>query len=243
MKPTTRPTGPDEDLLDRLLRRGPLWGARLLLVVVGLAAWFWTQSLIGQRPFTPGTIGDYVLEVTAPTNQFLRENPQWANALLISSSAIIDLLGIYLLASAVFGPSIRPFLGLLLLFALRQVCQGLCALPVPEGMIWRYPGFPSLLVTYGVANDLFFSGHTAIAVFGATELARRPGRWWKGLGVFVALFEAATVLVLRAHYTMDVFTGFVTALYIALLAARLAPSVDRWIGRVLPRSSTEPPAP
>ena len=27
--------------------------------------------------------------------------------------------------------------------------------------------FPSLLVTYGVSNDMFFSGHTAMAVLGA----------------------------------------------------------------------------
>src|SRR3974377_2570935 len=37
------------------------------------------------------------------------------------------------------------------------------------------PGFPSLLVTYGVANNYFFSGHTGIAVLGAAELVR-PGR-------------------------------------------------------------------
>jgi hypothetical protein len=29
-------------------------------------------------------------------------------------------------------------------------------LPVPEGMIWRAPGVPFLLVTYGTTNDLSF---------------------------------------------------------------------------------------
>src|SRR3989442_6441970 len=42
-------------------------------------------------------------------------------------------------------------------------------------MIWRRPGFPSLLVTYGTAGDLFFSGHTAIAVYGGVELVRLRG--------------------------------------------------------------------
>jgi hypothetical protein len=76
------------------------------------------------------------------------------------------------------GSSSRDgFLGLLTLYALRQICQGLCALPPPERMIWRYPGFPSLLVTYGTATDLFFSGHTAIAVYGAIELGHVGGPW------------------------------------------------------------------
>jgi hypothetical protein len=162
-------------------------------------------------------------------NTFLRENPAWAKALLIASSLVIDLLGVFLLGWAILGPTIRPFLGLLMLFALRQACQGLCALPAPEGMIWEHPGFSSLLVTYGVSNDLFFSGHTAIAVFGATELARLNFRGARLVGLAVALFEATTVLVLRAHYTMDVFTGAVTALLVAGLAERAAPWVDRLV--------------
>jgi hypothetical protein len=45
------------------------------------------------------------------------------------------------------------------------------------------------------------------------------------------VFEAATVLILRAHYTMDVFTGAVTALLVAQLAAHLAPRCDAWLAR------------
>ena len=44
-------------------------------------------------------------------------------------------------------------------------------MPAPPGIIWRHPGFPSLFVTYAVGNDFFFSGHTALAVFGAIQLA------------------------------------------------------------------------
>ena len=56
------------------------------------------------------------------------------------------------------------------------------------------------MVTYGVANDLFFSGHTAIAVFGAVELARLKRRWLGVLGCSIALFEVATVYAARALY-------------------------------------------
>src|SRR5256885_6636083 len=38
-------------------------------------------------------------------------------------------------------------LGLFLLMTLRQLLEAICALPPPSNMIWRYPGFPSLLVT------------------------------------------------------------------------------------------------
>src|SRR5262249_11448638 len=138
-----------------------------------------------------------------------------------------------------FGPTIRPLLGLILVFVLRQLCQALTALPPPggdpAGVIWRYPGFPSLLVTYGVSNDLFFSGHTAIAVFGAIELGRL-GRYWWLAAVLLIVFEVATVLVLWAHYTMDVYAGAVTAVCMALLADRLAPVCDRALARLAAKS-------
>jgi len=205
------------------------WAPRAVLVTAGLAAWFWTQALIARRAFPRGRIGDRILDATAPLNRFLREHPRWADAVLIATSAVIDLLGIFLVALAVFGPSVRPFIGLVLLFALRQVCQGLCALPEPEGMIWHKPGFPSLLVTYGTSSDLFFSGHTAIAVYGSIELAHYGGPLAAIAGVAIVLVEATAVLILRAHYTMDVFTGAVTALWVSTVASALSPGIDRWL--------------
>jgi len=102
-------------------------------------------------------------------------------------------------------------------------------------MLWHYPGFPSLLVTYGVANDFFFSGHTAVAVLGAVELGRLGRPWLRLAGVALAIFEVTVVLALRAHYTMDVFTGAVAALYVAQVAERLAPACDRTLARILPK--------
>ncbi len=121
----------------------------------------------------------------------------------------------------IFRGELRPFLALVMVLGLRQVMQACVALPAPPDAIWYSPGFPSLLVTYGVANDYFFSGHTAIAVLGATELTRAGKRWLTVAGVGIVIFEAAAVLILRAHYTMDVLTGLITGLYAAHLAKRM----------------------
>ena len=59
------------------------------------------------------------------------------------------------------------------------------------------------------------------------ELARIGGPILPVLGVLIAIVEAAAVLVLRAHYTMDVFAAIVTALWAVSVADALAPSVDR----------------
>jgi hypothetical protein len=204
---------------------------RLVVVAIVLGLWFWTQSLIGGRIAPANGIGDAVHNWTAGFNSYFSQNLAAANALLIVSSALIDALGLFLLARWLFGGTVRPFLGLFLLIALRQVIEAICALPPPPHMIWHYPGFPSFLVTYRVANDFFFSGHTAIAVFGAIELSRLRRTWLTALAILIACFEVATVLILRAHYTMDVFTGIVAALWVAHLAERISPRLDRLINR------------
>ena len=168
---------------------------------------------------------------TDPLHDYLIDHPRAANALLITSSAVVDLVGVSLLCLAIFGKSVRPFLALLMLYILRQGCQGMCSLPAPDEMIWHKTAVPTLLVTYGVSTDLFFSGHTGLAVLGAVELARTKKRRFLLLGIGIAVFEAATVLVLRAHYTMDVFTGAVTALLVSQVAADIAPRCDAALAR------------
>lgn len=202
---------------------------RVVLVVAGLGLWFLTQWLLCYRPNGTGVLGDGLHTLTARLNNFLLTNPRWADGLLIASSLVIDILSCFVLGYSVFGPSFRPFAGLMILFFLRQVCQALCALPPPKGMIWRSPGVPSLLVTYGTANDLFFSGHTALAVYGSIELGLWGGPAWAVVGALIVAFEMTAVLVLRAHYTMDVFAGAVTAFAAAVVAAWIAPACDHWL--------------
>jgi len=208
-------------------RIGSSFFIRVALTAVALIIWFWSQKLIGSRGAPIIAIGDRLQDLTAPVNLYLHAHASAANLLLIVSSAIIDLLGIFLLARWIFGASLRPFLGLVIVLGLRQIIQSLVALPAPPDSIWHYPGFPSLLVTYSVSNDYFYSGHTAIAVLAITEIARLGKRWLTALGVLIAMCEIATVLALRAHYTMDVFTGIVTGLYAAYLAGWISLTLKR----------------
>jgi hypothetical protein len=202
---------------------------RIVLTGLALGIWFWTQSLIAHRAAPASGVGDALHTLTAGLNSYFYHSPNAANALLIISSGLIDGLALFLLVRWLFGPSVRPFLGLVLLLGLRQIMQAICALPTPPNMIWHYPGFPSLLVTYNVGNDFFFSGHTAIAVFGGIELACLGKPLLTVVAVAIVLFEIATVLVLRAHYTMDVFAGILAALCAARFCTVVSPRIDDWL--------------
>ncbi len=205
-------------------------GLRAGVVVAGLAIWFWTQSLIGRKAAAKDGIGDGIHDLTARWHHYFATHERAANAALIISSIFIDITGLALIGGAIFGHTFAPFLAILIVFGLRQICQGLCTLPPPPGVIWRYPGFPALLVTYEVGNDLFFSGHTALVVLGAIEAAHYGPAWLAGIATVIALGEILVVLVLRAHYTLDVVAGVFAAIFAADVAGRLSPIVDAWLG-------------
>jgi PAP2 superfamily C-terminal len=204
-------------------------GLRAGFVAAGLALWFWTQRLISRKSPSGNRVGDRLHDWTTPLHTWLSKNPRAADGTLIITSALIDLFGLYLLGSAIFGPTLRPFIAILILFGVRQSCQAICSLPTPAGAIWRYPGFPSLLVTYGTSNDFFFSGHTAISALGAIELAHNAPGLLAVIGVIVTAVEAMTVIVLRAHYTMDVCAALFTAWGAFTIAQLVAPWIDTWL--------------
>ena len=91
------------------------------------------------------------------------------------------------------------------------------------------PGFPTLLVTYDVGNDLFFSGHTALAVLGAIHAAHSGPLWLAIAAGIIAFGEALVVLVLRAHYTLDVVAGAFAAFVAYDIAMAISPSLDAWL--------------
>ena len=135
-------------------------GIRAAVVAVALVLWFWTQSLIGKKAAAKDGIGDLIHDLTARWHAHLTANPRTANAALIVSSLFIDLFGLALIGAAIFGHTFTPFVAVIVAFSMRQICMSVCTLPPPRGYIWRNPGFPTLLVTYDVGNDLFFSRST-----------------------------------------------------------------------------------
>ena len=195
----------------------PTIALRVLLIAGSLFLWFLTQKMIGARRLEEGAIYDHLHVVSRRWNAWLHQHPRPANALLIASSLCVDVVTLFVLFYAVLGPTFMPFWGLFGLFALRQMSQASVALPVPQGIIWRDPGVPSLFVTYGVGNDFFFSGHTALAVYGAMQLSALQIPALTVAGAVIAVLQVIAVIVLRAHWTMDVLAGLFAALTVGLI--------------------------
>ena len=108
------------------------------------------------------------------------------------------------------------------------------------------PIFAAALIASAGADDPVWVRSIVLGVlwYLAAELAwegieRRDGATRSSAFNDRRIDEATTVLVLRAHYTMDVFAGAVTALWIGIVAARVSPAVDRALLRITGSVSRE----
>lgn len=191
---------------------------RIFVTVIALVFWFLSQKWIGRRKIQNSEmIFDLVHQKTESLNLYLQKNEKLAKFLLISSSFLIDVSGLYLLYEGIFGSSMKPLIGLIILFFFRQLNQVATALPIPRGMIWKDPQVPSIFVTYGVSNDLFFSGHTALITYTMLQILTLNQPLLSALFVAIFIYEVVVVLVLRAHWTLDVVTGALAAVCVFLL--------------------------
>lgn len=57
-------------------------------------------------------------------------------------------------------------------YAVRGITQLFVTLRFPSGYFWNDPGFPSLVVPYGLTSDFFYSGHCGFLNLCALEWLR-----------------------------------------------------------------------
>ncbi len=220
--------------IDRLLKKIEHFSPYLLtfLMLLGVGCYYTTEYLIGQKPVPVCAINDALQNWTLPINNFLTENPSIANIQLIVMNSIVDGLTVFLLLLTIITRNIRPALTLALFFILRQSLQFLVSLPIPPHTIWHYPGFPSLLQTYNIANDLYFSGHTGLSLIAALELERFKKPWLTALAFTIFGYEVISVISMQVHYTMDVFTAFITTFCITGISSQLARPINHYLSEI-----------
>lgn len=205
---------------------------QIALLVACYAAWIITQHLLEIMRGHSATLTDHTHILLAPVNAWLNAHSLIANVILAISSFEVDLSGVMMAFFFFRKKQSRPILSLFLLLIMRQLCQASISLPPPSGMIWRYPGFPTLIVTYTTSTDFFFSGHMAMATLLAAEL-RAQGR--RDRETFVAWcvlpVQAFVILAMRFHYITDVVAGFLAALVASAVATQLGGMLDDRMAR------------
>lgn len=210
------------------------WFILAPLLFSTVLAGLWTQVYLGTMPIPECGILDRIFEWTAAINEFFHQNPKAANFVLATTSFWYDFCILFIMARSIYKRSIHPYFSIVLFFLCRQSMQLLVSLPIPEGLIWHDPGFPTLFIFYGISNDLYFSAHTGVSLLAAIELYRIGKPWTKALGIASFTYMILGVILLRFHYTMDVYTAVLTVFLTTYLSRKWGPSVEGYLKRIGP---------
>ena len=215
---------------DRILRFG--------LFFVVLAIVFWGKNNLSDeaRNDVNGAIIDRGFELTQPINDLMLRSNAWMNFFAISSSWLIDILFLTMFGTWIYnGDSFRLIVAYVLFYGVRAVMQAICVLPYPNGMIWIFPVAPSLVVPFSVTSDFFYSGHVGFCIICACEFFKK--KWYVAmvLAWLVAIYESIIMISDRNHYTIDIFTGVISAHYFHGWAVSLCTGfgkicIDRVVG-------------
>jgi hypothetical protein len=211
-----------------MISRG-VWfrGLQIFAVLAVYAAWHYTQHLLESSRGLITNVADHTHEALAAVNVFFNAHPAITNAVLIVTSFELDVAALSMVAFFFVRKESRPLLGLWLVLLLRQLCQASVSMPKPDGLLWHYPGFPSLVVTYGASSDFFFSGHMALSTLFAMELSIQGAKRWKQIVAWGAIgLHVFVILSMRFHYVQDVVAGFLAAIVAALVARAVGRRLD-----------------
>lgn len=143
------------------------------------------------------------------------------NFLLIVSSGLLDMSLTTLAYSwIVNGKTWRPVLTLSLFFGFREVCGFIFEIREDEDMLWRYPGFPSITVSYHENKEFFYCGTVGLFLICALELKDFGYSILSFISTFGCILQSLLLLSLRAQYYLSLLCGLMAAHYLHIISDR-----------------------
>ena len=150
---------------------------------------------------------------------------------MILSSFLIDILLFWFsIRYTLWGKSSRQLIFFFLFYPTRSLFQSFFLMRKPEGYCWNYPGFPSLTVSYYSTSDFFYSGHVGAMMFCALENYYIGNVFMMWVALFAVVFESMILIVLRVHYSIDIFAGIMISHYYWIVSGWISQRVDKMIG-------------
>ncbi len=176
-------------------------------------------------------IEDRLQTITASWNAYLQIDGRASNALIILYSSLGDAYLLFFFIAAIYSSSLRMILPLFVFLFFRQVLQALVTFPIPSGLIWHYPGLPALFTSYNISNDFYYSAYIGINLLVTLELLKYKNWWLTTFGFIIIFIEVFISIILRVHYTPDIYTSIITAIFVYLYVFPLSDKLERLIKR------------
>jgi len=83
----------------------------------------------------------------------------------------------------------------------------------PDGYLWQFPGFYSVSVPYGMANNFFFCPQLGLCVIIACELHAMGCPKLAIVTMFVMVYQTLLLIFLRGNYLIDIVSSIIFGHY------------------------------
>lgn len=205
-------------------------------VLTGVMVWFWHagQQLVRSYTAPLRIVSDIALAdlghaLFGPVRAYVVATGL-APALHTAQLAVTDAVVVTLIVFAIFGPTVRGSLALLLAALCRSVAQTLTPfVAVPATILLPPRTFPTLFGNVATHETSFFAPHVAVAVIALLAASASRSAWRARLmavATVAAAFQVTAALTLHTSWSIDVFVALTIAVA-AFRASRLvAPTLD-----------------
>lgn len=130
---------------------------------------------------------------------------RFLNFVIISSSLTIDAIFLFIMACfVIYARSPRVIYAAGIFYGMRGLCQAFFLFEYPKDLLFRDPGFFSLIVPYGTTADFYFSGHSGFLVLATMELIQMKMVVLAFVNLISTLFTAWMLMATRAHYSIGI---------------------------------------
>ena len=207
----------------------------ILVAVIALSLASFAPGMLPEEHIT--WIKDEFFTHTESINQYFGDHPKVKNVFLIFCSLWMDITMVTgMVVFVIYGKTWRLPIALIMFYLLRMIIQKLFLLRYPEGYLWSYPGFPSLVVPYGKTNDFFYSGHVGGACvmmlefrsLANTQVQNRVFmRWMQIFAILTIILQVFLMIFLRGHYSIDMISGIIFGHYFHMIASDVSPGWDQ----------------
>lgn len=127
------------------------------------------------------------------------------NFVIISSSLTIDAIFLFIMACfVIYARSPRVIYAAGIFYGMRGLCQAIFLFEFPKDVLFKDPGFFSLIVPYGTTADFYFSGHSGFLVLATMELIQMKMVVLAFVNLISTLYTAWMLTATRAHYSVGI---------------------------------------
>jgi hypothetical protein len=170
---------------------------------------------------------DVLFQLTEHINTHFEQNEKQRNILIIISSFLIDFSVIsYCMIWIIECNTWQPMLNIGIFYLLRGLFNNIVMLKYPEKLLWDYPGFPSITVSYFNSSDFFFSGHVGINLITFIEFRNFNKKFFAYVSLLGVFFQLFTMISIRGHYTVDLIGGLIAGHYSYFLSCKYCKYID-----------------